>query len=55
MYSREEISVALQGAMNALNPVKKVGQQVLEAVMTHGRIDKQKAQREFGSISIWLV
>jgi len=33
----KKISLVFQGAMNALNPVFKVGDQIVEAIMTHNR------------------
>jgi peptide/nickel transport system ATP-binding protein len=39
----KEISITFQGAMNALNPVKKVGKQVLESVLTHENINRSEA------------
>jgi peptide/nickel transport system ATP-binding protein len=33
----KRISLVFQGAMNALNPVFKVGDQIVEAIMTHNR------------------
>jgi peptide/nickel transport system ATP-binding protein len=40
----KKISLVFQGAMNALNPVFKVGDQIVEAIMTHNKnIAKSKA------------
>jgi peptide/nickel transport system ATP-binding protein len=39
----KKISLVFQGAMNALNPVFKVGDQIVEAIMTH---DKNMAKSE---------
>src|SRR5208337_2303390 len=33
----KKMSLIFQGAMNALNPVFKVGDQIVEAIMTHNR------------------
>jgi peptide/nickel transport system ATP-binding protein len=37
------ISYIFQGAMNALNPVYKVGDQIVEAIMLHERVNKREA------------
>ncbi len=39
----KEISMVFQGAMNALNPVIKVGDQVAEALMLHENMSKEEA------------
>src|SRR5271157_1680345 len=40
----KKISLVFQGAMNALNPVFKVGDQIVEAIMTHNKaVTKSKA------------
>ncbi|HDD64270.1 MAG TPA: ABC transporter ATP-binding protein [Thermoprotei archaeon] len=39
------ISMVFQGAMNALNPVIKVGDQIAEAIMIHKRVSKKTAMR----------
>jgi oligopeptide/dipeptide ABC transporter ATP-binding protein len=38
------ISMITQSAMNALDPVFKVGEQIIEALETHRRIDKREAR-----------
>jgi peptide/nickel transport system ATP-binding protein len=38
-----QMSMVPQAAMNALNPVLRVGDQVAEPVMVHGRVKKEKA------------
>jgi oligopeptide/dipeptide ABC transporter ATP-binding protein len=35
-YRWNKISIVFQGAMNALNPVRKVGDQIAETIMLHG-------------------
>jgi len=40
----KEISMIFQGAMNALNPVHRVGDQIIEAIVFHERITKQAAR-----------
>lgn len=38
-----KISMIFQGAMNALNPIIKAGDQVAEAIMAHERVTKEQA------------
>ncbi|MBN1147135.1 MAG: ABC transporter ATP-binding protein [Anaerolineales bacterium] len=40
------ISMVFQAAMNALNPVYKVGEQIVEAMETHGQVETISAARE---------
>lgn len=42
----ERISMVFQAAMNSLNPVYKVGDQIIEALETHGMVDSIAAARE---------
>mgnify|MGYP000956187376 CR=1 FL=1 len=39
----KDVSIVFQGAMNALNPVMKVGDQIAEAIMLHEKIKKEDA------------
>src|ERR687890_834044 len=39
------ISMVFQGAMNAFNPVKRVGDQVVEAILLHEDVSKSEARR----------
>jgi peptide/nickel transport system ATP-binding protein len=39
----KEISVVFQGAMNALNPVQRVGDQIAEAIMLHEQVEQAEA------------
>ena len=39
----KQVSIIFQGAMNALNPVMKVGDQIAEAVILHEKLDRKKA------------
>jgi len=39
-----EISLVPQSAMNSLNPVYRVGDQILEAIQTHSDMDKKEAR-----------
>lgn len=41
----KRISMVFQGAMNALNPVMKVGDQIAEAIMIHKKVSKRRAMR----------
>jgi peptide/nickel transport system ATP-binding protein len=41
-----KISLVFQGAMNALNPVRKVGDQIAEPIMLHGAATDKKAASE---------
>jgi len=43
-YRWKRISMIFQGAMNALNPVHKVGDQIIEAIITHEGISKEEAR-----------
>jgi oligopeptide/dipeptide ABC transporter ATP-binding protein len=42
-YRWKEIAMVFQSAMNALNPVYTVGQQIREAILLHGMMDQQHA------------
>jgi len=39
----KKISVIFQGAMNALNPVMKIGDQITEAILTHEKVSSKEA------------
>lgn len=41
----KEISMIFQGAMNALNPVQPVGDQIIEAIVYHEKTNKQGARK----------
>lgn len=45
-YRWNEISIAFQGAMNALNPVKKIGEQITEVMMYHNKLDYKSAREK---------
>ena len=38
-----DISIIFQGAMNALNPVKRVGDQIVEPILLHEKVDEEVA------------
>jgi peptide/nickel transport system ATP-binding protein len=40
----KDISMIFQGAMNAFNPVQKVGDQIVEAIRVHDKITRQEAE-----------
>ncbi len=42
-YRWNDISICFQGAMNALNPVLKIGKQIAEAIMLHQGLDEKAA------------
>lgn len=41
----KEISMCFQGAMNALNPVKTVGDQIVDSILLHEGISKEQARK----------
>ncbi|MDW7740536.1 MAG: ABC transporter ATP-binding protein [Bacillota bacterium] len=41
----KEISIIFQGAMNALNPVRRVGEQIAEALRIHEKLSDKEATR----------
>ena len=45
-YRWNDISIAFQGAMNALNPVKKIGEQITEVMMYHNGLDYKSARKK---------
>lgn len=51
-----EISIVFQGAMNSLNPVERVGDQILEAILVHEDVPRNEAQQRveklFASVGI---
>ncbi len=40
-----DISIVFQGAMNALNPVKRVGDQITEPILLHEKVDEETAMK----------
>lgn len=49
-YRWGNISLVFQGAMNALNPVRRVGDQIAEAIMIHESVDKTAARKRVGEL-----
>jgi peptide/nickel transport system ATP-binding protein len=49
-YRWNRVALIFQGAMNALNPVLKVGDQIAEAIMVHERTSKAEAYRRVGEL-----
>ncbi len=44
------ISIIFQGAMNALNPVKRVGDQIAEPIILHEKVDEEVAAKRVGEL-----
>src|SRR5512146_2396478 len=44
-YRWKEMAIIFQGAMNALNPVMKIGDQIREAILLHNLMDREAADR----------
>lgn len=49
-YRWNKMAIIFQGAMNALNPVRRVGDQIAEAIMIHGATDKTRASQRVGEL-----
>lgn len=49
-YRWNDVSICFQGAMNALNPVVKIGEQIAEAVMLHQGLHEKKALEKAASL-----
>jgi peptide/nickel transport system ATP-binding protein len=49
-YRWKRISLISQGAMNALNPVMTVGNQIVEAIMLHENVKKEEAIERGGKL-----
>jgi len=50
----KEISVISQSAMNALNPVYRIEDQIIEAIRAHERIDRRKALQRIEKLFQWV-
>jgi peptide/nickel transport system ATP-binding protein len=46
----KHISIIFQGAMNALNPVKRIGDQIAEPIVLHEKVDRAAAERRVGEL-----
>ena len=44
------ISIIFQGAMNALNPVKRIGAQLAEPIVLHEKVDAEAAEKRVGEL-----
>jgi peptide/nickel transport system ATP-binding protein len=42
----KEVAMIFQAAMNALNPVQRVGNQMIEAIMAHQEVSKEEARKQ---------
>ena len=49
-YRWNEISLVFQGAMNALNPVQRIGKQISEAIVLHHQVGNEEALKKAGDI-----
>ncbi len=45
LHRWKDISIAFQGAMNALNPVLKIGDQIIEVILLHEDMDYEAARK----------
>src|SRR5699024_3342900 len=46
----KEISMIFQNAMTALNPVEKIGEQIINALLQHKKVSKKEAIERAGDI-----
>lgn len=49
-YRWRELAIVFQGAMNALNPVMRVGEQIREAILLHGLMPMREADLRVGEL-----
>lgn len=49
-YRWRELAIVFQGAMNALNPVMRVGEQIGEAITLHGLMSAREAEARVGEL-----
>ncbi len=49
-YRWKELAIVFQGAMNALNPVMRVGEQIREAITLHKLMDREQAETRVGEL-----
>lgn len=46
----DDLAVIFQGAMNALNPVRTIGEQIREAIVAHKPVSRQEADERVGRL-----
>ncbi len=46
----KDISIVFQGAMNSLNPVRRIGQQIAEPIILHEDVDEEAAMKRVGDL-----
>jgi oligopeptide/dipeptide ABC transporter ATP-binding protein len=49
-YRWKDIAIVFQGAMNALNPVMRVGEQIREAITLHNLLERSPAEARVGEL-----
>jgi len=49
-YRWKEMAIVFQSAMNALNPVMKIGDQIREAILLHNLMDREHAEKRVGEL-----
>ena len=49
-YRWRDISMVFQGAMNAFNPVKRIGDQITEPIKLHRTADSKQTERNVGEL-----
>jgi oligopeptide/dipeptide ABC transporter ATP-binding protein len=49
-YRWKNMAIVFQGAMNALNPVMRVGDQIREAILLHELMQREAAERRVGEL-----
>ncbi len=49
-YRWNHIAIVFQGAMNALNPVRTVGAQIIEAIISHDSLTRRQAQSQVAEL-----
>ena len=46
----KEVSIIFQGAMNSLNPVRNIGQQIAEPIILHEKVEEDEAMKRVGEL-----
>ncbi len=46
----KDISIIFQGAMNSLNPVRNIGQQIAEPIILHEKVEEDEAMNRVGEL-----